>query len=463
MANQNNDSQLLKIDPVKIPGWVSPIEHPQNADGGVPLVLVAGGLIRILVDPWTNQSLEDSAQLLLNESQTIVATQIIGPTQLNQPFSMSFAASLLRDGINLLRLRVARITQPMPETSEPLRVLFHTPRPGGEIAGGGDNPNLLKALPADVITEGIDAARAAQGVAARLSYVYMRAGDVITVDLDGRNIQHTVTEAQAAVGQVVITLTTNDFWQDNARFALRFRVTDLLGNSSGPQAIWSATTYVDVHIRRPVLDLLAPTVLEARDANGTVLNFVRDFYAAQYATVEVKYTGSAPRQSVKVYWIGRNTTYASEVQIVTAVGQTLQFRIPREEVVDTVGSSAKVYYTVRLPDTTEDRPSKPLNITITGQRHHLPEPTLNAAKDNLRTYYPTLDGTYKVRISLTVETIRYDSEEFFITQPSSYTDVVVPSSWIPPNRGKPGLFNYTLRKTGTGEPIIFSWYLRVTL
>jgi hypothetical protein len=463
MANQINDSQLLKIDPVRIPGWVSPIQHPQNPHGGVPLVLVANGFIRILVDPWTSQSLEDSAQLLLNESQTIVATQIIGPTELNQQFSMSFSASFLRDGINLLRLRVARITQPMPETSEPLRVLFHTPRPGGEIAGGGDNPNLLETLPADVIAKGIDAARAAQGVDVTLRYVYMRAGDVITVDLDGRNLQHTVTEAQAAVGQVVITLTTNDFWQDNARFALCFRVTDLLGNSSGPQAIWSATTYVDVHIRRPVLDLLAPKVLEARDDNGSVLNFVRDFYAAQYAIVEVKYTGSAPRQSVKVYWIGRNTTYASEVQIVTAVGQTLQFRIPREEVVDTVGSGAEVAYTVRLPDTTEDRPSKPLNITITGQRHHLPEPTLNTAKDNLRTYYPTLDGTYKVRISLTVETIRYDSEEFFITQPSSYTDVAVPSSWIPPNRGKPGLFNYTLKKTNTPDPIIFSWYLRVTL
>ncbi|WP_025110037.1 hypothetical protein [Pseudomonas sp. H1h] len=462
MASQNNDSQLLTIDPVLVPGWVSPIQHPLNPHGGIPLALVTNGLIRVLVDPWINQSLDDSAQLLLNESQTIIAAQTIRQTELNQRFSMSFDASLLRDGINLLFLRVTRIAQPMPETSLPLRVLFHTPRPGGEIAGGGNNPNLLMTLPADVIANGIDAARAAQGVDVTLRYVYMRAGDVITVDLDGRNNQHPVTEAQAAAGQVVITLNTNDFWQDNARFALRFRVTDLLGNSSGPQAIWSATTLVDVHIRQPVLDLLAPTVLEAREANGTVLNFVQDFYDAQYATVEVNYTGSAPGQSVKVYWKGRNSTYVSEIQTVTAVGQTLQFRLPREEVVDTVGSGAEVSYTVRLPGTTVDLPSRALNITITRQKHHLPEPTLNAAKDNLRAYYPTLDGAYKIRISLTVGATRYDSEEFDITQPS-YTNVAVPSNWITPNKGKLGLFNYTLRKTGAGEPIIFSWYLRVTL
>jgi hypothetical protein len=272
-----------------------------------------------------------------------------------------------------------------------------------------------------------------------------------------------VTAAEVAAGRVVIRLTTSDFWQDNPQFALRFGVTDQLGNRSGPEAFWSPTTYIDVHIRKPVLDLIAPKVLEARDSNGTVLNFVRDFYDAQYATVEVKYTGSAPQQSVKVYWIGRNSTYGSEIQTVTAVGQTLQFRVPREEVVDTVGSGASVHYTVRLPDSSEDLPSQRLGINIAAQKYRLGEPTLNAAKDNLRATYPALDGAYKVRISLTVGTTRYDSTEIDIAPGSPYTNVAVASSWITPNRGKTGLFNFTLKKTGTAEPIIFSWYLRVVL
>src|SRR3546814_10170133 len=39
----------------------------------------------------------------------------------------------------------------IPETSQPLTVLFHRPRPGGEIPGSGDNPNLTLILPAEEI------------------------------------------------------------------------------------------------------------------------------------------------------------------------------------------------------------------------------------------------------------------------------------------------------------------------
>lgn len=461
MKQQVNDKTKLKIDRVNIPGCISTVEHPEKPHCGVPLSLISHRNIQLIIDPWSNQSAFDFADVLLNESDTSAAHKIIQPGEENERFDLNLPADFLNEGINQLRLRVKRISG-NEETSEPLLVLYHTPRPAGEITGTGDNPNLLMTLPVDVIANGIDADRAAIGVNITLSYVYMREHDVITLDCDGRNLSHKVTAAQVAARRVVLTLSTASFWQDNPKFALRFRVVDQLGNRSGPQAIWSKTTLVDVHIRKIELNLLAPKVLEAKDANGTVLNFVRDFYRAQYATVEVNYTGSGKGQSVKVYWLGRNNTYGSEVQIVASAGQTLQFRVPRQEVVDTLGSGAEVSYTVRLPGTNVNLPSRDLNLTVTGQKHHLPEPTLNTAKDNLRVYYPTLEAAYKVRISLIVETNRYDSAEFDITQ-SSYTNVSVPSSWITPNIGKQGLFNYTLRKTGTDEPIIFSWYLRVTL
>lgn len=462
MAGAKKTRRLRQIYPVQIPGWLSPIQHPENPHGGVPLSLTLSGLLQLLIDPWLNMSLEDSAKIYLNGSSSPALIKIIEPPELDRRFYMDLPAALLRDGINLVVLEVTRVSDPVPESSVPLRVLYHTPRPGGEVSGSGDNPNLLMTLPADVIANGIDAARAAEGVLVQLRYIHMRTADIITFSIDRHEIRHAVTAAEAAAGVAVIRLTTTDFLQDNPRSEWRFRVTDLLGNSSGPLAIWSRITYVDVHIRRPVLDLIPPKVLEARDSNGTVLNFIRDFYEAQHATVEVRYPGSAGGQSVKLYCLGRNNTYGSEIQFMTTVNQTLTFRVPRHEIVDSINSGMRFEYTVRLSGSTEDLPSKPLNITITGQKHFLPEPTLNAAKDNLRTYYPPLEATYSVRISLTVGTTRYDSNETTITQPS-YTNVAVPPSWLTGNRGKLGLFNFTLKRTGSSDPIIFSWYLRVTL
>ncbi|MFJ4193452.1 hypothetical protein [Pseudomonas sp. NPDC089534] len=462
MNTPNNDNQLLAINRPAIPGLTVPVIHPEAPDGGIALSLISDGTLRVSCDPWLNMTPLDFAELLLNESATAAVSKTIQTGEENLRFDLNLPAALLRNGINRLRLRVTRISQPVPETSQALVALFHTPRPGGEVAGTGNNPNLLMTLPADVIANGVDAARAAQGVAVTLRYIHLRERDVITLSADSRETTHTVTAAQAAAGSVVITLFAEAFWQDNPRFQLKYRVTDQIGNTSGPLAVWSATTEIDVHVRTPALDLKPPKVLEAKDANGTVLNFARDFYEAPHATVEVNYTGSAPGQTVKVYWVGRNSTYGSGVQTVTAAGQTLTFRVPRTEVVDCIASGAEVSYTVRLPGTQQDIPSRNLHINVTAQKHLLREPTLNADKTNLRAYYPALEAPYSVRISLTVGTTRYDSSEFDITRPD-YTDVAVPPAWISNNRGKAGLFNYTLHRVGTGEPIIFSWYLRVTI
>ncbi|PQP04064.1 MULTISPECIES: hypothetical protein [Pseudomonas] len=451
----------LDINKVFIPGWVTPVIHPGNPEGGVPLSLIVNQLLSILVDPWLNMSSFDSADLLVNGSTTATANKIIQPGEENKRFTMKLPEASLRNGINELKLRVTRVSQD-PETSLSLVVLFNTPGPGGVVPGSGDNLNLFMTLPADVIAKGVDAARAAQGVDVTLSYVYMRERDVIRLDCDGQDVLHTVTAAEAVAGRVVLTLFARDFWQDNPRFALRFQVKDLLGNPSGPQAVWSQTTYIDVHVQKPLLDLIKPEVLEAKVSNGTVIDFERDFYEAKHATVKVAYTGSNRGQTVKAYWVGRATTYGSEIQTVSYAGEKLTFLIPRHEVLDCIGTKAEVRYTVRLPGDTLDQPSKDLNLTVTSQKHHLPAPTLNAGKDNLRVYYPTLEAPYKVRISLLVGSTRYDSVEYNITQPT-YTNVPVPPAWVSNNKGKEGLFNYTLHRTGTAEPIIFSWILRVIL
>lgn len=453
--------KALKIDRVIITGLTTPIIHPDpDVTGGLALSLIVDSVVKVLIDPWFSQDTYDSAELLINEEPTAAATKTINPGEENQRFTMDLPVAFLRNGINRIRLRVKRVAQE-PETSEDLVILYHTPRPGGDVVGSGDNPNLLMTLPADVIANGVDAARAAQGVNVTLNYVYLREHDKITLDCDGHTVLHTVTAAQAAASTVVLKLFADAFPQDNANFAMRFRVVDQIGNSSGPLAIWSKTTHIDVHIKQPVLDLKAPKVLEAKELNGAQLNFEKDFYEAKFATVEVDFIGSAPGQTVKAYWIGRNSTYGSEVKTVFYAGEVLRFEVPRLEVIDCIGSSAEISYTVRLPDTIEDLPSEDLRITVTAQKHHLPEPTLSSDKTNLRAYYPTLEATYSVRMALFGITTRY-GDEVPITQPD-YTNLSVPSAWITENRGRSVMFNYTLHRTDTTEKIIFSWCLRLTL
>ena len=463
MNSASVDNSLFAIDKVIIPGWKQPVIHPENPEGGIGLALIVNGLMPVWIDPWFNFSEGDRADLLLNESETAIDGKTIQPDEDDDPqrFILNVPGGLLRNGINRLRLRVKRISQ-AEETSLPRVVLFNTPRPGGEVTGSGDNPYLLMTLPADVIANGVDAARAAQGVDVTLTYSYMREHDVITLDCDGHEIPHTITAAQATAGIIQLKLFADAFQKgDNPRFAMRFRVRDQIGNNSGPLAIWSKTTYINVHIQKPILDLKAPEVLEALELDGTRLNFERDFYETKFATVKVAYTGSAPGQTVKVYWLGRNSTYGSEIRTVAYAGEVLRFLVPRQEVVDCISSGAQISYTVRLPGTTENLPSENLRITVTAQKHHLPEPTLNADKTNLRAYYPTLEATYTVRMALFGITTRY-GDEVTITQPD-FTNLPVPPAWITENRGRSVMFNYTLHRTDTTEKLIFSWFLRLTL
>lgn len=463
MTVDNGKTQPLDIAPVRIPGWVTAIQHPENPHGGVPLSLHNNGFLRLLIDPWLNHSAYDDTGILLGTSDVPVINKVTLPGEENQRFHMDLPAALLKNGINPLRVQVTRVSQ-APVTSQALKVLYYNPRPGNEISGGGDNPNLNMTLPADVITDGIDADRAKQGVDVTLRYIHMRELDIITLYCDSKEKEHVVSAAQATAGSVVLKLVASDFWQDNAKFAMRFRVTDQLGNSSGPQAIWSRTTFINVYIRKePELDLLRPNVLEAKESGGTLLNFIKDFYEAKFATVKVNYPGSDTGQTVRVKWLGRNFTYTTEVQTVKTPGETLHFQIPRLEVIDTMGGGgrAEVTYGVRLPGTTEDKTSRDLDLAFTEQKHLLGQPTISSDRTNLRVYYPTLEAPYRVRMALHGVTTRY-SDEVDIIDPS-YTNFPIPAAWITENRGKNVMFNYTLKRTRTSEPLIFSWCLRLKL
>ncbi|MCX2546470.1 hypothetical protein [Pseudomonas sp. COW5] len=451
------------VYPAKVVGGIlNPVYPPNPAQTihfGVPLTLFTspGDLLRLEIVAWDQQAANDSGWLIINKGNPIFM-KTIQPGEEGKPFFYDVPKAYFNNGINIVVVQARNSVQPGGTDSIDLLTLVYIPRPGGEVAGPGANPNLTFT----VSHTNVGPTEAANGVDVRMRYIHMRIGDVATLYLDGGLKTQTVTATDLQLGYVQIKLFAPDFAQDNNKFELRYRVETSLGDSSGPQAIWSAPTYINVHVKQPPLDLLMPKVLEARDSNGTVINFVRDFYSVQNATVQVAYTGSDRGQTVKVYWQGRNWTYGSEIQTVASAGETLTFLVPRHAVVDCISTNARVWYTVATPSDPAEKPSRDLGLSVTGQKYQLPEPTLNGSKTNLRTYFPALDGRYSVRISLTVDNVRQDSAEFPITT-TSYQDIVVPPQWISSNRGKLGLFNYTLHKTGTSEPHIFSWYLRVIL
>ncbi|MHC8377074.1 hypothetical protein ACYZT3_13880 [Pseudomonas sp. MDT1-16] len=464
MDSQTNNN-VLKLYPVILPGWKTPVIHDSNPDGGIPLSLFDEHLegLLCLIDPWLNaasksvvMAVDDRIDLFVDGRETPVTGKTIGRDEENDRVRLYIPKGILHDGVNDIFYQVLRVGQTTPEESLKLKVLYHTLAPGEP----GHSARKVQ-VSADVQTKGVDKAQAERGVVVGFDYPNRRAHDDIRLTVGTTYVDKKITPGEAIPGNPVVTNTlftpTFEKTGDKPRTPFWYTVTDQLGNSSGP----SESIEVDVHLKEEQLDLKPAKVLEAKEQNGTVLNFEKDFYEATSATVEVAFTGSARGQTVKVYWLGRNSTYGSEIQTVSAAGQTLKFLVPRLEVVDCIGTGAQVSYTVRLPGTSEDLMSKDLRITITGQKHRLPEPTLNSSKDNLRAYYPTLEGTYSVRMALFGVVTRY-GDEVTITQ-SSYTDIPVPSTWLTENRGKGVMFNYTLKKRGTAEPIIFSWCLRVKL
>ncbi|MGZ7459077.1 hypothetical protein ACXPVS_20565 [Pseudomonas sp. Ma2-10] len=457
MGNQTNSNALV-LFPVIIPGWKTPVIHDSNPHGGIPLSLFNEHLEGLLciMDPWLNAAPNDRVDLFVVGRAAPITGKNIEAGKENDRIQLYIPRGILHDGVNEIFYKVRRIGQTTPEESLKLNVLYHTFAPGEP----GHSASKVQ-ISADVQTHGVDKAQAEHGVVVGFDYPNRRAHDDIRLTVGTAYVDHNVSPGEALPGRPVVTETlytaTFEKTGDNPRTRFWFMVTDQLGNTSG----MSASIEVDVHLKEEQLDLKPPNVLEAKEQNGTVLNFEKDFYDATSATVEVAFTGSVRGQTVKVYWLGRNSTYGSEVQTVSFAGQRLRFLIPRLEVVDCIGTGAQVSYTVRLPGTTNNLSSEALRIRVTHQKHHLPEPTLSSDKLNIRAYYPTLDGDYKVRLAVFGKVTRY-SEEFNIIQPS-YTNIAVPRSWLTENSGLPVMFNCTLKKTGANEPTIFSWGLRITL
>lgn len=455
-SDPSSEPGIQQLDILNIPGWVRDIQPSGLAFAGVSIAVAEGDSrgMRCVIDPWPDSragvpalAINDTLRLFVNARA--VATKVIEPGEENQQIALYVPTGTLINGVNDIQHKVERISG-NPDESPVFKLLFYRPGPLG----------LNLVLPQDVLSNGVSAARAAQGVVCQCFYSAPRPFDKVRLT-GGATFEDHLVGAPGQASPIEFTLGTAFFRRagDNPAAPFFFVADDQLGNRAQ-----SAPVDIDIHLDRVELDLRAPRVLEARENNGTQINFGAHFYYADFATVQVSYTGSAPGQSVKVYCVGRNHTYGSEIQNITSVGQTLSFFVPRLEVVDSIGERMKFYYTVRLSGETQDRPSLDLFVDVTPQTLRLIEPTINGAGNNIRAYHPGLVGQHSVRLRLTNaanHSDTRDSAEFAITPGAASTDIAVPQAWRTEFAGRDVIFNYTLRKTGTGENIQFSWCLRM--
>ncbi|MFJ7794869.1 hypothetical protein [Pseudomonas sp. NPDC096950] len=247
------ERRALQIDPPIILGGTEPVE---GADCGVSLrIYDDSGLngARVIINPLTGAAALDVVDLLLNGR--IVDTLIIQPGTVKGRHEMKIPKLELRpDRVNLLEATISRVSHDSQTSSPPLRVVYNAIRPGNRDrdCNPGHSELQLK-LPQDIIENGLNAERVAQGVEVCFCYPYCRAYDVIELAMGSLIVRFTVSpdellpfvtdEPQC----IVRTLTVQQFRQagDSPRFTLFYTVQDQIKNGPDPMAPYSAHVVFD--------------------------------------------------------------------------------------------------------------------------------------------------------------------------------------------------------------------------
>jgi DNA-binding beta-propeller fold protein YncE len=310
-------NELFVLYPLIIQGWVSPVKPADIAHGGIPKALYDGNPqgLECLVDPWTElqmrswtMSVDDRVDVYVNDDPTPVTGRTVAPGEETQRIRLYIPHGRLIQGVNRLHYKVTRPGGNV-EPSRNLLVLYHLRTP--------DSLDLV--IPPDVITNGVDAARAALGVEFGFTWSNRRAYDRIRFQLGDETIQWEVPDAPAPVVQKLF-IDTFQKVGDNPSTSADFVVFDQLGNSAQ-----SPTKRLDIHLAAVVP---VPTLTNVQDANdkeipnagittSTTLKLTGT--AGKGKDVEI-YDGSGPSAVPKGKATADATTGVWELTITVAAG-----------------------------------------------------------------------------------------------------------------------------------------------
>lgn len=174
--------------------------------------------------------------------------------------------------VNELSYTVKRTTGAEETYEPPLTILYNAIRPGMEDKNGDEGHSELKfALPSDVLQDGIDADRAAQGVQINFSYPYCRPYDRIVLNCSGHDVEWEVHPDEAPATptslptSIARLLEKNDLEKagDHPQFSFTYTVYDQIGNGADLNSPWSAAIRVVVDLKG--IRMAAPDVAEDPD------------------------------------------------------------------------------------------------------------------------------------------------------------------------------------------------------
>jgi len=357
-------NQLFVLYPLIIQGSITPVKPDGIADVGVSRALVTADPrgLEVLIDPWvelqmlaSTKAAHDRVDVYVDGEKT-PAGKTIAPGEENQRLSLYIPSDFFNQGVNTVNYVVTRVGGNVEE-SRKLTVLYNL-RP---------STSLVLTIPPDVVTHGVSADRAAQGVVFTFTYTNRRSFDRIEFKLGDTIFRFNVPDAPAPI---TLTLFTADFEKagDGPDAVAEFYVIDQLGNRAR-----SSEQIIDIHLSR--LDLRAPTVIGQSGNN---------FSPTQPQIRVMIPTGLLPSDLVFVNWTGSTAaadgSYTSPQRLVSA---GLEFAVPRSVLAFSLNSPITVIYTVTRNGVSTTSPPLKLNILPLPASALIPPKIIDADANNV--------------------------------------------------------------------------------
>ncbi|KHA70541.1 hypothetical protein NZ35_24770 [Pseudomonas chlororaphis] len=226
----------------------------------------------VIVDAYLNQEPLDTVQLNLNGEMNIASTQT---QSTDDPVVLHIPKNKLRSDpgyLNELTYTVIRGSSNEGTLEPPLTILYNAIRPGMEDKNGDEGHSELElGLPRDVLEDGIDADRAAQGVQVSFSYPYCRPYDRIVLNCNGHDVEWVVhpdeapatpTSTPTRIGRL-LEKADLEAAGDHPQFSFTYTVFDQIGNGADLNSPWSAAIRVVVDLKGT--RMAAPDIAEDPD------------------------------------------------------------------------------------------------------------------------------------------------------------------------------------------------------
>lgn len=248
-----------------------PLPPPDTLVQGVPLGIfrevrrkdgTRALVVHVLVDPPSYVPEFEEISLWLNDVETSHRQEVV-----DQIMTFELYQSELRDNqINVVTYKLHRHSGDAKE-STPLWALYSANLPGGnDVPGSGDHPGLAISLPTELgDPPHIGQEEADKGVSVLLDYTFMKAYDVITMEINRERFNYTVLPGEA--GKPYPALITREMFEmvgslDACPFS--YTVVDQLNNPTHKRR-WSNMIRADINIDLSTLD--KPILREDLDDN----------------------------------------------------------------------------------------------------------------------------------------------------------------------------------------------------